>query len=177
MRLVAWNCNMALHRKVDALLSLQPDLAIISECAAPHRLRANCDPDWIECEPVWIGENEVKGLAIFGFNGHRPTLITDYDPRLKYIAPVQISGPTSFNLLAVWAQNASAGITRKHQHGPLRRALTKYHDFLSTGPTVVAGDWNSNAIWDKPGWRINHGKKVQLLGEIGLVSAYHLAKK
>jgi hypothetical protein len=23
MRLVAWNCNMALHRKVDALLSLQ----------------------------------------------------------------------------------------------------------------------------------------------------------
>ena len=71
---------MALHRKVDAFLSLQPDLAVISECATPPRLRANCVPDWIECEPVWIGENEVKGLAVFGFNGYHPTLIADYDP-------------------------------------------------------------------------------------------------
>ena len=31
MRLVAWNCNMALHRKVDALLALRLDIAVISD--------------------------------------------------------------------------------------------------------------------------------------------------
>ena len=41
----------------------------------------------------------------------------------RYIAPVRISGPTEVNLLAVWAQNASAGVHRKHQLGPLRRGL------------------------------------------------------
>ena len=35
MRLVAWNCAMALHRKLPALPALVPDLAVISECAHP----------------------------------------------------------------------------------------------------------------------------------------------
>jgi len=31
MRLVTWNCNMAMPRKVDALLNLKPDVAVICE--------------------------------------------------------------------------------------------------------------------------------------------------
>jgi exodeoxyribonuclease-3 len=76
--------------------------------------------------------------------------------------------------LAVWAQNASAGGIRKHQLGPLRRGLTRYKSFLGERPAVIAGDLNSNTIWDKPGWRINHSTKVRILEEsFGLVSAYH----
>ena len=37
MRLVAWNCNMALHRKFDALLALRPDVAIISGTVLQER--------------------------------------------------------------------------------------------------------------------------------------------
>jgi len=59
MRLVAWNCNMALDRKVDRLLALNPDIAVISECAEPARLRAR-GADWIEGEPVWVGRNLHK---------------------------------------------------------------------------------------------------------------------
>ena len=115
MRLVAWNCNMALHRKLDAVLSLRPDMAVIAECAEPGRLRKLSRLDWIEGDPVWIGRNTTKGLAVFAFNGYRASLSHSFSPNLRYIAPVHISGPISFNLLAVWAQNASAGITRKHQ--------------------------------------------------------------
>lgn len=173
MRLVAWNCNMALHRKLDAVLSLRPDVAVIAECAEPGRLRKLSRSDWIEGDPVWIGRNATKGLAVFAFNDYRASLLQSFSPNLRYIAPVYITGPTSFNLLAVWAQNASAGITRKRQPGPLRRALTRYREFLSDGPAVVAGDFNSNAIWDKPGWRINHMTKVEILSRMGLISAYH----
>src|SRR5262249_41938061 len=71
MRLVAWNCNMAMHRKVDALLSLRADVAVSSECAAPERLREKSKNDWIEDEPVRMGRSRDKGLGVFAFNGYR----------------------------------------------------------------------------------------------------------
>jgi hypothetical protein len=83
MRLVAWNCNMALHRKADALLSLRPDIAVISECAEPERLfRTGCST-WIETEPVWIGRHATKGLAVFTFNGYQAELSDSYWPKLR----------------------------------------------------------------------------------------------
>ena len=102
MRLVAWNCNMALHRKVDALMALRPDVAVISECATPDRLAERSATDWLEAEPVWIGDNPTQGLGVFTFNGLRATLAADYTGRLRYIAPVHVSGPAHFSLLAVW---------------------------------------------------------------------------
>ena len=172
MRVVAWNCNMALDRKVDALLALKPDIAIVCECAEPERLRSKAS--WMQGAPVWIGRNPHKGLAVFAFNGYAVRLADSYYSSLRYIAPVHVDGPTQCNLLAVWAQNASAGGIRKHQLGPLRRGLSRYRSFLGERPAVIAGDLNSNTIWDKPGWRINHSTKVRILEEsFGLVSAYH----
>jgi exodeoxyribonuclease III len=173
MRIVAWNCNMALDRKIEVLLALKPDIAIVSECAEPDRLRFRRKPDWVESKPVWIGRNPHKGLAVFGFNGYAARIAEIYEPRFRYIAPVRISGPVDCNLLAVWAQNASAGITRKRQAGPLRRALAKYKEFISAGPGILAGDLNNNVIWDKPGWRNNHNLAVAALASLGLLSAYH----
>jgi exodeoxyribonuclease-3 len=174
MRIVAWNCNMALERKAEVLLELRPDIAIISECAEPERLRLRSKSAWLEGEPVWVGRNPHKGLAVLAFNGYAARLADPYHATLRYIAPVHVTGPTTCNLLAVWAQNASTGGIRKHQLGPLRRALTRYKGFLGERPAIVAGDLNSNTIWDKPGWRINHATKVRILKErFGLVSAYH----
>ena len=173
MRLVAWNCNMALHRKYDALQRLRPDIAVISECAAPERLAARGALEASRNEPVWIGLNPNKGLAVFAFNGFRAHLADPFFPTLRYVAPVRITGPARFNLLAVWAQNASAGSTRKRQAGPLRRALTKYKAFLSDGTAFVAGDLNNNVVWDRPGWTGNHATAVAILERFGLTSAYH----
>ena len=177
MRIVAWNCNMALDRKVDVLLDLAPDIAIVCECAEPDRRRLRSRSSWMQGDPVWIGRNPHKGLAVFAFNGYAIRLAESYHPALRYIAPVHIGGPTECNLLAVWAQNASAGGIRKNQLGPLRRALSRYKGFLGERPAVVAGDLNSNTIWDKSGWRINHSTKVRILEQsFGLVSAYHAVR-
>jgi exodeoxyribonuclease-3 len=173
MRLVAWNCAMALHRKFAALRALEPDVAVIAECAAPERLAAQLDLSTLAGKPVWIGRNPNKGLAVFGFNGHRVRLAPIHRPSLRYLAPVAVEGPARFNLLAVWAQNFSAGIRRKHQPGPLRLGLGHYRDFLGSGPSVIAGDFNNNVIWDRPGWRMNHAHTVARLATSGHVSAYH----
>ena len=173
MRLVAWNCNMALHRKFDALMRLKPDVAVISECANPERLHARGAGTWFRSDPVWVGDNPNKGLAVFAFNGYRAHLFQPHHPTLRHIAPVHIEGPLPFNLLAVWAQNASGGNTRKHQLGPLRRALAKYAPDFLRHPSIIAGDLNNNVIWDRPGWRINHMAQVAIMEKLGLVSAYH----
>jgi len=178
MRIVAWNCNMALHRKLAALLALKPDVAVLSECASPERLATRLGAEALGSDPVWIGANRDKGLAVLAFNGYRACLAAEsYRRSLRFIAPIRIEGPTAFNLLAVWAQNFSDGIRRKRQPGPLRLALTRdYRDFLDQGPAVVAGDFNNNIFWDKPGYLINHSHTVALLERYGLISAYHHAR-
>ena len=176
MRLVAWNCNMALDRKFAALRSLRPDVAVISECACPERLQAKVDLARAGIDLVWVGRNPHKGLAVLGFKGARLHLLPEHDPGLAFIAPVRVEGPVAFNLLAVWAQNASGGNIRKDQPGPLNLALTRYRRFLEDGPAAVAGDLNNNVLWDKPGWAMNHAGTVARLESYGLLSAYHAAR-
>ena len=180
MRLVAWNCNMALHRKAGALMSLRPDVAVISECAAPERLMPRLPPQalpGLSHDPVWLGGNPNKGLAVFAFNGYRLSPLRGYDRSLRFIAPVRVRGPLEFNLLAVWAQNANDGIWRKNEAGPLSRALDRYRSFLRRGPALIAGDFNNNVFWDKPGWAMNHKTAVTSLARRGMVSAYHTVRQ
>lgn len=162
---------MALDRKFAALLRLRPDVAIVCECAEPSRLVQLSALEGLSAAPVWIGSNPNKGLAVFTYNGYAARLGEPFYPTLRHIAPVLVSGPVGFNLLAVWAPNASAGVSRKHQLGPLRRALQKYRDFLTEAAGIVAGDFNNNVFWHRPGWR--HGNAVTALAKLGLVSAYH----
>lgn len=170
MRIVAWNCNMALERKIGALLDLRPDIAVISECARPELLRSRSRSAWLQADPVWIGRNPHKGLAVLAFNGYALSLSETYDPHFRYVAPVHVSGPTPCTLLAAWV---NAGGLRKHRLGPLRRALTRYRALLAGQPAIVAGDLNHNVIWDRLGWRGNHAVSLRLMDELGLVSAYH----
>lgn len=173
MRLVTWNCNMAMHRKLEALRSLAPDIAVLCECARPDIVAERAGLADLGAESVWIGANHHKGLAVLGFNRYRVALDPRYRALHRYVAPVQVSGRRRFNLLAVWAQNFSAGITRKRQPGPLRLALRRYYEFLSEEPSVAAGDFNNNLIWDKPGWLMNFSHTVEVLAGLRLASVYH----
>jgi exodeoxyribonuclease-3 len=168
---------MALHRKFEAMLRLDPDIAVISECADLDRLQSLAGSMAgsmnVGANAVWIGDNRNKGLAVFAFNGFAVRLAEPFHPTLRHIAPVHVTGPLACNLLAVWAQNGSGGVTRKHQLGPLRRALTKYRGFLAERPSIVAGDFNNNVFWHRDGWRINHANVVAALERLGLTSAYH----
>ncbi len=173
MRLVTWNCNMALHRKLDALRRLKPDVAVVSECAEPRVVAERAGVETLEADSVWIGRNRHKGLAVFGFNGYRLNLDERYQASHRFVAPVRVEGKMRFNLLAVWAQNFSAGITRKRQPGPMRLALRRYREFLTECDAVVAGDLNNNCIWDKPGWLMNHAHTVDVLRHCAMTSVYH----
>ncbi len=162
---------MALHDKYKHLLALKPDVAIIPECANVDLIRKKA-PDFVHSSSIWVGDNCHKGLGVFAFGAYKAELSAIYEGRFPHVLPIRIDGPTKFNLLAVWACHAHANSYEARQ-GPLMRALRAYGEFLDDGPTVVAGDFNDNVLWDKPQKLNNHGINVRALTAFGLRSAYH----
>ena len=172
MRIVVWNCNMALHRKLAALLQLRPDVAVIPECADVKAVRQKT-PLLVPESALWAGRNPHKGLAVFEFGDYSVELDDSYHPENKIIAPVRVAGPVSFNLLAIWSDNDRNEAGRNKREGPVLRALKSSKEFCTEGPLVVAGDFNNHVRWDEAGKPNNQANIVAALESIGLVSAYH----
>src|SRR5260370_5728700 len=171
MRIVIWNCNMALHGKYEHLLALTPDIAVIPECAGIELIRGKA-PDFVPSSSIWIGDNRHKGLGVFTFGAYRAEQSAIYQSKFPHVSPVRIDGPTQFNLLAVWACHAHANSYEARQ-GPLMRAMRAYREFIQDSPTVVAGDFNDNVLLCKTEKLNNHGTKFNCSTTLALCSPSH----
>ena len=118
----------------------------------------------------------IRGWPSSASTATRPACRSRTIGRFNTSLPYTSLGRSRATCWAVWEQNASGGVRRKNQAGPLHTALSRYKPFLSDHPAVVTGDFNSNAIWDKPGWRINRMATVDALEGLGLVSACHTVR-
>jgi exonuclease III len=170
MRIVSWNCNMALHEKFDKVAALAPDVAILAECADLQRLQIKSPR--ISTNAVWVGKNPNKGLGVFAFGSYRVRRHESYDDSINWFLPVEVDGPARLNILAVWAKYYPAD-KRIHQPGPTIRALGHYRTFLSAQPALIAGDFNNNVEWDRRRHASNHRTMLELSASMGFFSAYH----
>jgi hypothetical protein len=162
---------MGLERKMMPLLSMRPDIAILSEVASPEKLRKKL-PELSDLPIVWVGSNQNKGLAIISFTGSTLALDVSYRAANQYIAPVLVTGQKAFRLLAVWDHNdRTTGLNRRP--GPLLRALDDSSEFYGQDDLVVAGDFNNNPQWDKPNGPNNMRTIADELMKRGVVSLYH----
>ena len=167
LRIITWNCRGAFRKKHAHIAALKPDILIVQECEVPEKW-----PDLGATAIHRIGDSPHKGLAVISFGpwhsrpAHQPP--TD----LRYFLPMHIAGPIPFNLLGIWAmERCDAGLSYV---GQVRAAIERYAGWLSTGPAVVAGDWNANAIWDRPDkGHTPFWNAVTTLQDVGLCSAYH----
>jgi exodeoxyribonuclease III len=124
---------MALHKKADALASLEPDIAIIQECAQPeilHKKGFGLKPS----ASCWIGSNPNKGLAAFSFNRFALKRDDSFSDGHELFLPIIVSGPIHFNLLAVWAFNhraKGAPKSNSHTRNAITRVSSKSHAALA----------------------------------------------
>jgi hypothetical protein len=115
----------------------------------------------------WLGGKPTQGVAVSVRPPSTAVAPPDAGTDDQVAYPVRIEGPRAFNLLAVWTK------PRPTYVASLWDALTQHADWLRDGPSVVAGDFNSHARWDRKG-RPNHSDLVaRLRDEFGLVSAWH----
>lgn len=60
MRIATWNCQMGLDKKMEALLSLDADVAVVPECAEKSVIAFRQRG----LSTFWFGSNPNKGVAI-----------------------------------------------------------------------------------------------------------------
>jgi exonuclease III len=171
MKLAAWNCNMAFRKKMVAILPYQADILVIPECENREKLKWPAGvkvPD----HQLWHGDNPHKGIGIFAFNGFRLKLHASFNPDLKYVVPVVISrGKEKYFMLAIWANNP--GDREGKYVTQVWKAIHHYEKKLRGSNILLAGDFNSNTIWDQPRRKGNHSTVVSFLGQRKIYSTYH----
>ena len=101
--------------KMDALLRLKPDVAIIPESARPATLAAKTAQSMTRM--VWIGDQPNNGLGVLSFGDYWVEVCREYDARLEWIAPVVVEGPNPFFLFLHGARTIThLSNTRGNRH-------------------------------------------------------------
>ena len=159
MRIVAWNCCRGpFEKKLAALGTLSPDVAVISEALQPTQESS---------QVLWFPSNASRlGIQVRAYGRYRLRRLPAADLP-NCVVPVHVTGPAPFDLLAVWTWPAPSYIKA------LLNGLDAYSSLLPSGSTVVAGDFNGNPVFDKPGHRLKWSAGFSKLHDAGLVSAYH----
>jgi len=175
MKIITWNCNMAFRKKAGVILKQKPDILIVPECEHPDKLKFTAGtPE--PADALWFGNNLNKGLGIFSYGNFRLKLLDTHNPSLQMIIPVAVSGEKKdFILYAIWAYNPNDPDGTYVEQ--VWKAIVYYDQFISNKQTVLAGDFNSNTIWDKKRRVSNHSNVVKRLEEKGVYSCYHLHHK
>jgi len=163
---------MAFRIKASFILKHQPDILIVQECENPEKLKFQGGP-FEPADMLWFGKNPNKGLGIFSYGKFRLKLIETYNPEIRMVIPIAVNGGGyRFTLYAIWANNPSDPDGQYVEQ--VWKALDHYEKGISKKWTMLAGDFNSNTIWDKNGRISNHSNVVKRLEEKGIYSSYHL---
>ena len=164
MRLITWNCCRGpFSKKVPLLEQFSPDVAVVQECARPEEEST---------QRLWFGSKPKQGIAVLSSNGYALQRLPEADDAPPYVIPVQVTGPSTFLLLAVWSQR---GPRHRYRYvAGVVRAVELYRDLIVSQPTVLIGDLNSNVIWDRRySPEYSHTALVRRLDSLGMVSSYH----
>jgi endonuclease/exonuclease/phosphatase family metal-dependent hydrolase len=89
--------------------------------------------------------------------------------------PVEVTGPLTFNLLAVWAQRRSKPTVwaQTTYSKDVHAGLDQYRDFLLSTPSIVIGDFNIHPYPDQKLRRDFSELVDRMSSEFRLMSAFH----
>lgn len=170
MKIISWNCNGAFRKKFERISAFNADIYIIQECEDPKQTRHQEYREWGQ-NHLWIGDSKNRGLGIFAqsdINLEPLEWSNNYrDHSVKYFLPCLVN--RDFQLLGVWThRNKSPNFGYMGQFWKYLK--TNLHLFQKI---IIAGDFNSNAIWDQWDRWWNHSDVVKILGQRQINSVYH----
>lgn len=166
MKILTWNCGGAFRRKFMSLDVFDADVAVVQECEDPGTSRDKNYRNWAG-NYLWTGDSKNKGLGVFA-GGNVKLEKSDWDSAgLKYFIPCKINN--HLNFVGAWCHGADSPTFG--YIGQLWKYLQLHKSKLGTA--VIAGDFNSNVIWDKWDRWWNHSDVLRELGELKIKSLYH----
>ena len=166
MRIVSWNCNGALRKKLAAVETLNADVCIIQECEDPSRCKDTEYQRWAE-NYLWAGANKNRGLGVFAKNCIALSRANLDESPFELFLPCLIEERIA--LLAVWTRHS---LTQRYI-GQLWNYLQLHREFLRCENSICIGDLNSNVCWDHKHHSWSHSHVVRELLGVGCSSIYH----
>lgn len=170
MKIITWNCNMAFRKKAEFILIEQPNILIVPECENPDKLIFKNDLNK-PTDQYWFGQNPNKGIGIFSYSDFKIELLSIHNPEFKYVIPLSVSNDNiNLTVFAIWAQKPEKHDCYTEQ---IWNAVHFYSALLDNENVILAGDFNSSSIWDKPNRIYNHSNLVDFLKNKNIHSTYH----
>ena len=170
MRIISWNCGGGYWKKIDKILELNPDIAVIQECESLEKLRAFCK-DKLPLKSFWFGGfYPHKGIGVF-FHKDYQILSKKYDILIEFVIPMKVRSDFDFYLFPIWAMppiGEDKGRSYTHQ---IEKTIKKYEDILKNNPSILTGDYNTPNIEEpveKSGFNV-----VESFRKLEVFSAYH----
>jgi exodeoxyribonuclease-3 len=161
---------MAFRKKAEFILSEQPDILIVPECENQERLSFELQTN-PPSDVFWYGNNPNKGIGVFSFGDFKIKLLDIHNPEFKYILPLSIyNDKIHLTIFAIWSQKPDKHDCYTEQ---VWNAVHFYSNLLECENVILAGDFNSNSIWDKPNRIYNHTDLVNYLKTKDIISTYH----
>jgi len=164
INIVTWNSNLTLRKKLDRLLGLNPDVAVVQECerdlSVPEGYHYN-----------WVGENPRKGLGVL-VKDDTATVHPSWRDEWTYFLPLEL-GSSELKILATWAFNHRADRVGSARVGNPISVIEELDGWLSQGRSLMVGDFNNSVVWDRKGKADNFAAIDAALNQHGLASAYH----
>jgi exonuclease III len=138
MRVVSWNVCHAFNRKFGHLERLRPDIAVLQE-VRPQCIRfAGLDD-----HSIWIGDPGQRGLALVSYAAWKLVPASVQIDERWFLPAIATNGEARVNIVGVWADSA------RECAPPTLRALHRLKEFISSGPTIIAGDFNQSVALDR----------------------------
>ena len=149
MKLITWNCARGFDKKKALIFSTNPNIAVIQECSR----KSTESPAYDGYEAVWTDGNPNIGMGVFYKKDWTLRRLEKTTNGIEWVIPFEVTGPENFTLIAVWACEVKGS---KHDSyvGQIDRALHEHRDWFTNGPTVMMGDFNSNACFDRGSARL-----------------------
>lgn len=163
LRLFAWNCAGAFHRKANVVVKAAPDIVVLSEVAEPSLQECRGSTSCIS-----IGTAQGRSLAIVSFNGWELEPADVCVPDRLFLPVIARRGDAAVSIVGVCVKACGGYVA------PTRRALHALHDFVTAGSTIIAGDFNQTTVLDpKRGPSGRFEGIVDAMKDLGLRSAWH----
>lgn len=170
MKIITWNCNMAFRKKAEFILTEQPDILIVPECENPDKLTFKNEVTK-PSDLFWYGKNPNKGIGVFSYSDFKIELLSIHNPDFRYVLPLSVSNDKiNLTVFAIWEQKPEKHDCYTEQ---IWNAVHFYSGLLDNDNVLLAGDFNSSSIWDKPNRGYNHSNLVDFLKNKNIKSTYH----
>lgn len=161
---------MAFRKKADFILAEQPDILIVPECENKERL----DFGFYTKQPTdifWYGDLPTKGIGVFTYGDFKIKLLDIHNLDFKYVLPLSVyNDKINLTVFAVWTQKP---VNNDNYTEQIWNAVHYYSDLLDGENIIIAGDFNTNTIFDKSNRIANHSNLVDFLKSKNILSTYH----